>query len=1143
DNTDWPIASGGDYFSLASAPNDTGNFAVFHMVHGTSFTLTAHAENFHAPLNGIQIVERTLQVDVQNDIDDGDYSPGRLSLREAIALANARTGADAITFGASGAIHLSSQLPTISDALTIFGPGADQLAIRGNQTARIFTIDDGDAGSRIPVEISGIAITEGSVAGAGGGILNREDLTLQAVTVTGNTSTSGGGGIMNHGGLNLINSTVSSNTSNVGGGIRNLATGDAIANVINSTISGNTATSRAGGGIQNYFGQVLLKNSTVTDNYGGGIWGFGNLGYAETRVAASIVAGNDHGDVQRHGNSPISILSDGFNLVGNGTAISSFNQTGDQTGVDPMLGSLSLNGGTTPTHALLAGSPAVDGIPLVHAYEFTDGLGDTLLGPALVDTGTTGQLNSGEFVFATSDGLLLESPRMNPTDYTLEIVFSFDNLPSGFQKILDFKNLSADAGLYTQGDDLYFYGAGVRKNNLLVAGQEYRLVVSRDASTDMVRVAVDGVEAFSFTDASGMAAFTSQGNPVRFFQDDTADSSSEEGSGRVASIRVFNGAFDLPQSAANLLSSSSWDQRGAPFTRFDGAGIDIGACERHSLAASYFQVNTTSDASDGDFSAGNLSLREAIELANFTDDAETITFDPVVFATPQTIALTSPLPTITESVSILGPGAALLVLDAGKGPDNTPGTFDGFRIVDINDGNDNDQINVAFSGLTLTGADTRAYGGAIMNFEDLEITASVISGNSATIGGGVVNYGAATITGSTLSDNKARDYGGGIYSRGAATIASSTISGNSAGYGGGIVNTGAITITDSTISGNHAEHSGGGVYNLATATIAHTTISGNGAALSGGGMHNAGDATITNTIIANSLSGARDLTSGGGTFAGSFNLIADGSHLADFANSTEGNPLLGPLADYGGPTLTHALQAGSPAINEGDPTIVGGIDQRGAGFDRVQFGRTDIGAFEYDANDFPQGNLEVSVLADQFDGDYSAGNLSFREALVIANANAGAETITFDPEMFATPQTLALAYALPSVTTSVSILGPGQDLLAIDASQGLGGLQFRIFDFNDNNDSVASEVTISGLSLTGAHSLQGGGAIQSRETLALSDCTLHDNHGVVGGGAFLNGDTTITNCAITENSAVSSGGAIHLNGPHTLTVHNSVLSG
>jgi len=109
------------------------------------------------------------------------------------------------------------------------------------------------------------------------------------------------------------------------------------------------------------------------------------------------------------------------------------------------------------------------------------------------------------------------------------------------------------------------------------------------------------------------------------------------------------------------------------------------------------------------------------------------------------INLSSQLPTITEGLTITGPEANLLTLDAGGGTDGTVGTGDGFRIFELNDGMSgfNNRIDVQLSGMTLTGGDSAANGGAIENGgETLTLIAVAIVDNAANTGGGVDNFNA-----------------------------------------------------------------------------------------------------------------------------------------------------------------------------------------------------------------------------------------------------------------------------------------------------------------------------------------------------------------------------------------------------------------
>lgn len=278
-------------------------------------------------------------------------------------------------------------------------------------------------------------------------------------------------------------------------------------------------------------------------------------------------------------------------------------------------------------------------------------------------------------------------------------------------------------------------------------------------------------------------------------------------------------------------------------------------------------------------------------------------------------------------------------------------------------------------------------------------------------GGGISSsafFGTATveILNSIVNDNWAANYGGGIYNGGVSgtatlTVNNSTLSGNSAlynGYGGGLYNDGSfwdisssssatMTINNSTVSGNYVPIYGGGIYNNgfggnATLTISNSTLSGN-SAISAGCVYNDGsygnamltlnnstlksDSPVVGSIINAGWSGNATLAVGNTILsAGSsgvnisnlsatvtslgYNLSDDdgGGLLNQPGDQINTDPLLGPLQDNGGPTFTHALLPGSPAIDAGDPNFTPppDYDQRGTDFPRVFNGRVDIGAFE-----------------------------------------------------------------------------------------------------------------------------------------------------------------------------------------------------
>ena len=242
----------------------------------------------------------------------------------------------------------------------------------------------------------------------------------------------------------------------------------------------------------------------------------------------------------------------------------------------------------------------------------------------------------------------------------------------------------------------------------------------------------------------------------------------------------------------------------------------------------------------------------------------------------------------------------------------------------------------------------------------LTVLDSTLSGNSAGQDGGGIMSGPlfktpadVTIINSTISGNSAPGFGGGIAGGyWGVTIVNSTISGNSAGDSGGGINGGFVRIMNSTISGNCATYNGGGIaaiYGESLVTISNSTFSGNSAA-SGGGIYNAEGLQITNTILNAGASGENIFNQGGTITSHGYNISSDdgGGYLNGPGDQINTDPLLKPLQDNGGPTLTQALLPGSPAIDAGDPNFNPPpfYDQRGCPFLRVFNGRIDVGSFE-----------------------------------------------------------------------------------------------------------------------------------------------------------------------------------------------------
>ena len=266
-----------------------------------------------------------------------------------------------------------------------------------------------------------------------------------------------------------------------------------------------------------------------------------------------------------------------------------------------------------------------------------------------------------------------------------------------------------------------------------------------------------------------------------------------------------------------------------------------------------------------------------------------------------------------------------------------------------------------------------AGGGIAIGNGQLTIISSTISGNGVGgpcqggPGGGILFFsnGTLTVANSTISNNGAggtpNGYGAGMLlgGEGTGTISNSTISGNSTGSanpGGGIVNSlRMLTVSNSTISGN-TSGTGGGIANLGTLVTTDTTFSGNGG-LSGGAIYNEGAVEIQNTVLNAGEFGGTILNDGGTVTSLGYNLASDaaGGVLTGPHDQINTDPMVGKLQDNGGPTFTHALLPGSPAIDTGDPSFTPPpfFDQRGAGFDRVVNGFVDKGSFEVQGGSTP----------------------------------------------------------------------------------------------------------------------------------------------------------------------------------------------
>lgn len=360
--------------------------------------------------------------------------------------------------------------------------------------------------------------------------------------------------------------------------------------------------------------------------------------------------------------------------------------------------------------------------------------------------------------------------------------------------------------------------------------------------------------------------------------------------------------------------------------------------------AATFTVTNLNDSGPG-------SLRQAMLEADAAVGDDTIVFQNGLSGT---IILTTGQLTINSNIAIYGPGANVLAV---SGNNVSPVFFVGICI----------GPTASIDGLTIKDGNNINSGGGIFNGGGtLTISNSILSGNSTrSEGGGIASvttgcgsgnlFGKLTVINSTLSGNSAFRLPGNAYGSPAGAI--------SVGY------MSTATISNSTLSNNSADSGGGGILNFGTLAVSNSTISGNWSTSQyGGGIFNSqgGTLTLSNSIVAGNIAPTgKEVFNvtwpgpgvGGGIFISQgHNLFGEdglsgveGATLAanDIVPTVGIDAILAPLGDNGGPTQTHLLVLGSPAINAGDNALIPvGVTTDQRGFPRIQGGTVDIGAVE-----------------------------------------------------------------------------------------------------------------------------------------------------------------------------------------------------
>ena len=452
------------------------------------------------------------------------------------------------------------------------------------------------------------------------------------------------------------------------------------------------------------------------------------------------------------------------------------------------------------------------------------------------------------------------------------------------------------------------------------------------------------------------------------------------------------------------------------------------------LCAATFTVNSTADAVDA--SPGNgvcAAVGGACTLRAAINEANALAGGPHTINVPsghylltipgrnENAGLTGDLD-ILKSMTIHGAGPGSTVVDAG-GLDRV------FQIAS--------DATVAIDGVAIRGGNVlnpvNPWGGGLLVEGNLTLTNVVVTGNQANAGGGIDLRGTLQIDRSTISENVASDYGvtnaegGGLNARNSSvTITNSTISGNVAS-----VNSGGIYIQDGTLSMTNVTMSGNsrvtlGTYNNPTTLTNVTLVTDQNLAIQHGSYNGTHTITLRNTLIAGkwpvdncSISPLTLLVSLGGNLdSGTFCGFPASGNLIGV------DPRLGPLASNGGPTATHALLPGSPALDAGALSGCPATDQRGVA--RPQNGRCDIGAVEAQPGATYSSTRTIPILVDR------TGTALFTSQMTFGNRG----TTTASVLMTYTPASSLFSTGGGTATESLS---PGRQMTFDDAIGYLRG--------------------------------------------------------------------------------------------------------
>ncbi len=626
-------------------------------------------------------------------------------------------------------------------------------------------------------------------------------LTTSNNNLIGNSAATDGGGIFqNQGDLYVLHSTISGNSATGnGGGIENVSNGTLT--LINSTVSGNTAGTN-GGGIQDteFANPTFLRNCTITNNTaatGGGMHMTLTQGLAD--IGNSIIAGNTattsapdyFGD----------ITSKGYNLFSSSSGIGSALAGTDIVNASPGLAALANNGGTTQTHALLAGCPAIAAGSNALAVDLTNS--NSVL--------TTDQRGAGfaRIQQGTVDIGAYESAFAAPVPPT--ITCPTNQTATAPYTLADFTALTMTSGTYTPISVTQSPAIGTS----LAVGTHTITMTATDANdataTCTFSVTVNCPAAGSVWYVNPSAASGGNGASWACGFQNLQDAINAASSGH--EIWVKTGTYKpttFPTDCSNCTD------RDKTFYLKDGVAVYGGFVGTETLRS---QRNWTTNPTtlSGDIGTTGNNSDNCYHVVLSYSDANT---------------------TVLDGFTISGGNA--------NGSGNMNNAVNGVISRNSGGGIYNRNTSPVIENCIISANLAATYGAGIFNYTSpITLTNSTVSGNTASNGGGGIYNDVSsngTFSGCTISGNTANNNGGGMTNNNCSpTITDCDFLNNTTpNAGGGMLNSFASPIvTNCTFSNNSAVgHSGGGVSNydnFCTPTFDRCIFSGN-TALNSAGM-------------------------------------------------------------------------------------------------------------------------------------------------------------------------------------------------------------------------------------------------------------------------------------------------------------------